>query len=638
MGTISIFLSPFRSQFMTTPDTPSHTIARTPKAPPIQFTKKDGSAVEQRVRNPPVSPPPAPPPKTQPSVEHRKKPTALDVLNDWSQAEIEKILEIYKDRPDETTQNERRSRGYITLVNLYQEMQTGSTAGRQSGSRHAPYPRGRSAATLLESHSGSFFGTAALKTAGEWDARSYEAFELNATRAFNSLTKDKLTDVIARITAAIHDNPSEEVKRRDFVFTQLVRKAEQEASYAQLHAQFVVNCTEPGLQEAIVREANRRFEDAVLNPGSSEAGFELCAGSARFLGALAALEGEDSPTSPLEPLFKKLQSGVHVPFVEMTKAFVEMAGQRFARTVDPRRWRLLEDLSGLPELDSRLRFMVRDVLELRDHWVLGLSLKRARVAAVVSSDAHLAALRSALVDFGEDDSRFPEVKLTGEELLRAAMRLLPDQGKEGQFFAYFVCQALTRRNYRVETPVAVAIVREGVRGYVAEQMDHDTRGLWQMMSMLVAEMMLRSVISLEQAKTIHIEFPDHNADWDPQNDLKWYIDDFHYFDSAVRSSGPGQFPREIYDALQLPDMVDHRPAHALRGRVTRLIAVGIVRSVFVLFRANRGERVADFGKWKDWLKLAIVNQGKAAQAAAQAEIESSEFAFSYQDLEQYVAT
>jgi hypothetical protein len=68
--------------------------------------------------------------------------------------------------------------------------------------------------------------------------------------------------------------------------------------------------------------------------------------------------------------------------------------------------------------------------------------------------------------------------------------------------------------------------------------------------------------------------------------------------------------------------------------VTRLIAVGVVRTVFALWKQKR-QTLAELEEWRDWLRLAHSNQKRAFESTVHAEFEAEAYSFPEEEFNRF---
>lgn len=603
---------------------------------------------------------PRPPEQPQPSGDkpvvthtlerrHNQGVAVSKLTGKWSVHLFKKCWDSYKKINPEKETWERSGRGVLTLMNLEKEMKEdegGRSRGREREGRRGGPASGD--AVLVELGEGGWTGNAQRKNVGMWDPSSHEAFSESLNQSLNKLTEPQVLEIVGNIVTNLtsgldactpEDREEKLTARRNTLVKVVVNKAASERVFAVLYASFtkgLANRTEKcvaGVCDAITEEEEGKFDDWVRNPGESEADENMCTGHAAFYGALCAcgLVPMEKAVDAFKAIVSRLEEeSVNPHHIMMLSTFVERCGPQCVRNFPAALWQSVEGILTRESIPRRLHFIIQDVIEMKNCWIAGRQMERKQDQASESDiDKLLREVRSAYTDYYDDDSTFPSVNLTAPEFARGAMEFLPTVKEDDcGFFAMFVSGVLLnitkgKKDRELKDSIAKA-VGTAVARLAQGKIESDVPHVWKMVSVVLCELMLKSIIEVRAAEGIHYTFdPDP---WDILDDLKWYIFDFYDFSEAV-DLGKFPFP-EIAEAMMMPDRITKR---ILEIRMSRLTATALVRSVFVKLPQERCG-LDSVKVYRDFLRRAFERQRRAFDEAVAEEFRSADrFAFSREE-------
>lgn len=606
---------------------------------------------ETRPRPQETSEPSGDKPVVTPKLERRQNQgvAVTKSTGKWPVHLFKKCWDAYKKINPEKDVWERSGRGVVTLMNLEREMKEdegGRSRGREREGRRGGPATGD--AVLVEFDESGWTGNAQRKKVGMWDPSSLEAFTETLNQSLNKLTEPQVLEIVGNIVTNMtsgldactpEDREEKLTARRNSLVKVIVSKAASERVFAVLYASFTKGLaarTEKcvaGVCDAIIEEEEGKFDDWVRNPGESEADENMCTGHAAFYAALCACGL--APMAKAVDAFKAIVSRlegetVNPHHIAMLSVFVEKSGPECVRNFPTALWQNVEGLLTQNSVPRRLHFVVQDVIEMRDCWIHGREMKKKQDQAAESDiDKLLREVRSAYTDYYDDDSTFPSVSLTAPEFARGAMEFLPTvKADDCGFFAMFVSGVLLnitkgKKDRELKDSIAKA-VGTAVARLAQGKIESDVPHVWKMVSVMLCELMLKSIIDVRAAEGIHHSFdPDQ---WDVVNDLKWYIFDFYDFSEAV-DLGKFPFP-EIAEAMMMPERITK---HMLEIRMSRLTATALVRSVFVKLPQERCG-LDSVKAYRDFLRRAFEKQRRAFDEAVAEEFRAADrFTFSKED-------
>jgi hypothetical protein len=516
------------------------------------------------------------------------------LVSTWSLKRMRRWQEGLSSNSMETgSQIGDRSRGFAQLIAMCNEMGKGGRSGPKGGrggQGRGGYPKGD--ATLVRSSENSYVPSAMYKAAGMWDENSEEAFRMTVKQELNRLTAVRLNEVKVVILKQINEHKANDIRwRRGFVASVICEKGAQEPAFSEIYAQFLKALDQKEIENTVATNISNQFRDAFDNPGEESDESQMWSGCAGFVGHLTRLRllSADNTSNNLSNLMKEIKAKHHGHHVEMLGSLVEGAGQEFARGVSEEIWNNLNELIEDRSISPRLRFLMKDVSDRVNDWLLGRP-RRIVVRRDAGSDGRLPKVRSAFSDFLDDESRVPRMDLSPRDFLEAALELLPDQAeKDPQAYCVFIRTVLMSARMDPREPMDILV--KGVERFQEQNLDADCPQLWLWMTKLLCEMIIYGLVSLGDAEVIRSRFGGDR--WDPVEDLKWYIYDTHDFSQEVDCRNirdDRDRLREIKDALSLPRVM--RQGRQDRIGMSRLIAVGVVRTACNMLQDRRG------GDWK----------------------------------------
>ncbi|KAH0795024.1 MIF4G domain containing protein [Histomonas meleagridis] len=543
---------------------------------------------------------------------------------------------------------ERNSRGYVLLMNYLADLQSSSTdTYSKKYSNKANYSRSsrKAEASLVDSTrddgNTAYLPSHFLKKAEMWDEDTDEAFQINVRTLFNRLTAKQLDDVLSKLLDKLTTS-----EKREFAAESFVQKAASEKNYSKLFAEFVKKCTDTELNSKIQKSAINKFYDWSANPGNGESDCEICSGYAAFVGALLELNIISAKSTGLQMLEKLLnyleEDNIHPHHVEMLKSFILSAGINFTKTVEKKKpgiWEKLNLLANRKDIPSRLHFLLLDVEEVKNKWLKNEQVNlenKIEVKEKPKKEEISSLVRSAFSTFQEDDSKIPsEIEgLSFYDFLNSALDILPDQTHDTYDFCYFVAYFMTEKKPKValDDNNIINLLNDYVAKFANEDMVEDVPKIWQMFTMLLLQMIIKSIISMDKATKIHEAIPG-SGKWNMVNDMKWYLDDYHDFYQPIHIEG--KCTMEIVKALEIPATIQKEFNENYRNnfKMSKLIAIAIVRSVFAKLRYIENPTVNDIKKYVPYLSIAMEKLEKIVLEAIDAEMDGfDEFSFSKEEV------
>ena len=281
---------------------------------------------------------------------------------------------------------------------------------------------------------------------------------------------------------------------------------------------------------------------------------------------------------------------------------------------------------------QRLHFILIDTKEILEKVYSGGGLEDVKVEK--NTETFKSIVRSAFATWLDNDTAIPaEIgNMKSSDFLEGSLLFLPDCD-DHYSLSYFICFVLKKRP---KNPEALkAVFQACLNGFVEQGVEKDSPHIYEHISILLCQMIINNVITVEEAKGVH-QLINGSPEWDPINDLKYYILDYHDFSESPDL--PKDYPnKEIWEALHMPSTINSPKINSMTLRMSRLLAISVVRSVFAQANLN-GEltQTSQLDKWKNPLKTAMNKQGKAFEESAKEELRNNESPITYEQLVEYL--
>ena len=502
-----------------------------------------------------------------------------------------------------------KSSGYVRLLHIVRELQTPLSQARKNP-RPGPSPqnKGKSGrkSIQLNVREEKFIPTAFEKNAGLWDEGSERAFQIEVKSLLNKLTADTIPMAIQSLHKWI-DQETDNEKRMSmlkFVADNLSVKASEEHAFAGLYATFTkaMGDSLKELQDSVVAQVASEFYILRGKNIRNESESHVACGFAKFYGSLIA-SGVIPPENAMkvfDDIVNSLEEGVRRKYlsnhiVEMAFVFIKDSGSTFARAVPEELWARVEKVKASGVGTQRLKFMIGDIIEMKQEWVYGQAPTRA-IESTPVPEPNLYLVRDALENYKEGEEC--EIDMPPENFLRAAGEMFPDQTRDPATYCEFVCAAIVKLSIRPRQIVStLSSVAESFR---TTRIESDSPKLWSLFDDLAYALMLHGVLQVSDVRALWRSFPKEHSN-DIVNGMKWYLCDNHYFQKSVNLTN---FPsNEIRDALMMPDTIDKPMPSGFR--MSKLISLAIIRSVCSKVIEADHPSIDQLTRWKPFLRCAM---------------------------------
>lgn len=514
----------------------------------------------------------------------------------------------------------KRSKGFIMLLSFHNEVKNPEAHKTQGGKySRKKYSRTPNEAQLVELNPDRFTSTKHEKNAGLWDETSNEAFKMAVNHTLNGITEAKIDQALNTIQERLRLHVDDQEEQMDteeekkmtlqdkynYVASVIVQKASSELAFAAIYSQLTAKCP-PFLRDPIVQKTISDFYEYCYNPCNPALEEEslFARGSAKFFGALTStgVIAKDNFLPAFELLISKLHGSeeIHPQYVEMSKELVLASGANFCKSIADEAkvlWEYFDEVKDRKGLKPRLRFLLKDVVDQRDEWVLGITAQRVAIEdEKLGSNENQTKVRFAYSSYMDGDS--PRIDLKSRDFLRACLDLLPDQ-KDNYSFCQFIVFMLTPMKPKVVTDVC-NVICDKVSWFRSSNIEKDSPKIWNNVSDMIMTLILGHLLTRECARQIRREFPDKGSTFDPDNAMKWYLNDYHMFYEPIKLE-KGQWPNEIINALQMPNTIKNPPQTM---QLSRLTVVALIRSIGSVIANESNDKVHVLQKWKSLLRIA----------------------------------
>ena len=138
------------------------------------------------------------------------------------------------------------------------------------------------------------------------------------------------------------------------------------------------------------------------------------------------------------------------------------------------------------------------------------------------------------------------------------------------------------------------------------------------------------------SEIIKLNTTDQKDNYDPINDVKFFINDNFDFSEAIEFNSPDYPSKDINFALRLPKLINDRDLQIPNS--PRIISVGIIRSIFYkLVNEIEDQSVKGLLNWKNLLYQTYLKQNKLFQEETKEEIETNGLEFTCDDVIQLIS-
>lgn len=519
---------------------------------------------------------------------------------------------------------ERKTPGYLIIMDLVNTMRNPDKAYvRTGGGRH--YPSGNvdpSNVKLVVQDADRFVSNRLEKATNLWNSKSDRAFALEVTEILNKVTNASTRNQVRALENLLRrelwtptpeeieeersrgwdQDPMDREGRIDFIVEKMTDKAVKEQGFTKIYAD-LTRMLRPEIKDKIREKNSNTVQDYIYTPSTDESDSIVSLGTSRFMAFLHNVGIYENTSEVVQKLWEmvgQIEKNMNVYLIEMFSVFVmsstkescqKLAAAQFQTDSDePQTGQAVFDrFIALEEakLPNRIHFMIKDVHEKLDEYLLGKVIKKVAVTTETKKN-YKSMVRNAFSLFEEIDGapRSPETRecmkgctISPSDFLFACMEIFPDYSKSHHIFCDFICFGLKMMNMRYrdleKTMIrALHTYKEGVAD--------DCPPLWTMTADLLYTMIIQKVIDVSSVKSIRKQFPDNAQSWSPGNSMKWFLYDIHDFHTSVRLSedwlrlGDRKEMTEIRDALTMPDRLDKLTADS---PVSKLTVVAFVRSV-----------------------------------------------------------
>lgn len=577
--------------------------------------------------------------KPNPTIEKQQKGentiTFSKDITKYSISELEE-LDNYENCPNLVDDDKPRlTRGYISLLNYLREMNESQSGnhGQFGGNQKQYYskPQNKNNATLIDTGKNSYQPIIIKKELNLWDNESTEAFKMNVKQGFNRLTVNKIQQVVKELLPSVNTP-----ERKLFLVRTFVTKASQEKNFAPIYAQFVsmLENKDAELYSDIISHAKNSFQDYILNPADTPNDINDAAGITALIAALIQNHCISSGAEELARILNAIpiDGEIKEVLILMLFSFVELVGSEFLEhnQID---YAKIDQLIARSDIPPRLRFKIIDIKEI----ITGKAKKQT--STVVQSKTFQQRVRSGFASFRDNDQvvpndiKSPDSVMTAAEFISGSMEIFPDiQKNDIYFYTYYQCFVLKQLAYQVTDVINLLI--KYVKQFSQQNLESDSPLIWVNISNLLCQMMINEILKPQQAQQIHRAiFANENDNWNPINDLKYFIQDNYDFSMSL-DLRPEFANQEISEALKMPQTVTRK----LKGelRMSRFIAMAVVRSAFAHLREYENMTLDELQTYKTHLQTAAKKQSQAFREALEDEFAFADYPFTIDDIYRHV--
>lgn len=550
------------------------------------------------------------------------------------------------------------TRGYILLKNYVKEMHDcGNVSSFNSKNYQMMKKLQNNNATLLASGMDSFVPTILKKNVGEWDENSELAFEMDTKTILNRLTPQNIDESISELLSKIGNDE----KRIEFMINSLVRKASSEKSFSNVYADFVKHLSyeddDEAIADRIIQYAEEYFDNNILNASSdyTDSDSEIYIGCATFIGSLikngAFDNGEFYLSQIIDYLPVEERKPLNTHIIEMLYNFIKSVGDDFIEENRELLKRVDEILKNRKNIKSLHRFILIDTLEIinsainNNDNIDNYNGQDNEQKDNRNLDELKSICRNGYASYQEDYYVVPAcvADMKSMDFLEGTMQLFQDM-KNVYDFTYYQCFVLQSLEFQSKDIVNMLI--KYVKIFTEQEVVREKPLIWKNYNQILLQMIIQNIITIEDAKLIqsHIfeqnkkEFRGKDAinDYDPLNDLKFFIDNNLDFSEPYEFDSPNYPSEEINLTLRLPKIIDDTDLNI--PRFTKIITVGVIRSIFYKF-ANESEdqTVNGLQKWKNLLAEAHLKEPKVFSNEVRYQIDNYGLEIQYDDVVQFLS-
>lgn len=562
------------------------------------------------------------------------------------------VEELLRSAPSEKSIT-LRSRGYTMLKNYLKEMrECGMISSFNSRNYQMIKNLQNNNATLLAADKDSFVPTILQKNVNEWDENSDLACEMDIKTIFNRLTPQNIDQSIKELLSKINNE-----KKLEFMISTFIHKASSEKSFSHVYAEFIkkLSIEDDKLAEDIVNAAVEEFNDLVLNASndSSDNESELYIGYAVFIGNLIKNGSIQNGTPYLTVLLDHLpieeSKPLNTHIIDMIFHFVKSVGENFIQQRSQQFSKIEEVMKNRKNIKSLHRFILIDTLEIINSAMdinghnnnnSDSNGKDNKIQDKKNLDELKSIVRNGYASYQEDYTVVPTdvSNMNPLDFLEGSMLLFLDI-KDVYDFTYYQCFVL---NYLGFNPgEIISLLIKYVKIYTEQKIVSDCPLIWEKFGQILCQMIIHSILTTDDARKVHSEIiklntTDQKDNYDPINDVKFFINDNFDFSEAIEFNSPDYPSKDINFALRLPKLINDRDLQI--PNFPRIISVGIIRSIFYkLVNESEDQSVKGLLNWKNLLYQTYLKQTKLFQEETKEEIETNGLEFTCDDVIQLIS-
>ncbi|EAY12091.1 MIF4G domain containing protein [Trichomonas vaginalis G3] len=433
-----------------------------------------------------------------------------------------------------------------------------------------------------------FIPTKSLKTQGQWNENSDEAFRFQIKMAYNRLTFKTLHMTDEELTPLLTTD-----ERINFAVETFTTKAINEQSFAPAYAKFTAICSSDKFRETVVREIITKFFEYISNPGQEERESDVnnCNGTAAFFGCLLAVNAmaEANGHTAINSLFEKVEKNPpHSTHIEMLHHFVVNAGANFIIKVNPQMWRRLDVVAQSKLLKPRFQFMIYEIVEVKNKYIKKGIEQLDELDIKEIKEETINTVRGAFDDYKTNDFELPVLIIEAPDFFQAALQLIIDFPNDLFTFLRFIVDVM--RDKKAYADDIVQIMEHQVSEFKENDVISDFRGLWTALSDLSIMFLLNGIIGYAEADDIHRMFSDKA--WDCMNDIKWWL--FDNWDFSESLQAPGVRDDEINLIVKMPKIIFDKEVKITY--MSRMICISIFRTIFTRMEKDGKRSLKDVPK------------------------------------------
>ena len=236
-------------------------------------------------------------------------------------------------------------------------------------------------------------------------------------------------------------------------------------------------------------------------------------------------------------------------------------------------------------------------------------------------------IRSAFCDFEEGNEI--ELKVNQRKkgsVFETILRLFNSYSDNIECYVRFASAVLKVVKFdKREIPVTL---RKFIEASIASKAEKESPYFWENLTRLMSYLTINSQLMVKDFKElIGVIYSQDESQEPPRPEemLKWYLHDFHYFEDPMDFKFSGD---EILEALRMPRTIEKNITDI---RMSKLIAIAIVRSVFAIVDKKGDASAKAFAKYSRYLDKAR-KYPKTYKAEVERMIEEYDMEVSYDAL------